>query len=104
MENSNRLVPRNLQTDQGKEFYNKETSTMFRKYGINHYSTYSNVKASIVERAIRTLKTMLWKKFSLQGSYQWLSLLKPLLHEYNHKKHRTIGMAPANRELLKTIY
>lgn len=88
-------VPRNLQTDRGKEFYNKGANSLFKKFCINHYSTYSNTKASIVERAIRTLKNMFWKKFSLQGTYEWISLLKSLLQEYNNKKHRTIGMAPA---------
>ena len=40
-------VPKNLHTDRGKEFYNKNLQTLMKKYGINLYSTFSNLKASI---------------------------------------------------------
>lgn len=48
-------VPKNLQTDFGTEFYNSRFKTLTNKFYINHYSTYSTKKASIVERLIRTL-------------------------------------------------
>lgn len=86
--------PKNLQTDNGKEFYNKIFQNLMKKHNINHYSTYSIMKASIVERFNRTLKGMMWKKFSLQGNYQWIHICKDLINEYNNKKHRTIGMKP----------
>ena len=86
--------PDNLQTDMGKEFYNKEFQRLMEKYKINHYSTFSNLKASIVERFNRTLKNMMWKQFSMQGTYHWINIYKDLLKKYNSKKHRTIGVAP----------
>ncbi|XP_070154028.1 uncharacterized protein [Polyergus mexicanus] len=43
-------------TDKGKEFYNVEVRKFTEKHGVNHYSTYSVMKASIVERFNRTLK------------------------------------------------
>ncbi|XP_025163398.1 uncharacterized protein LOC112590600 [Harpegnathos saltator] len=46
--------PKNFQTDQGKEFYNLQK--LLKKHGINHYSTYSVMKASVVGRFNRTLK------------------------------------------------
>ena len=49
-------VPSNLQKDKGKEFYNASFQNLMSCYHINHYSTYSNLKASIVERFNRTLK------------------------------------------------
>jgi len=39
----------------GKEFYNADVQRLVKEYGINHYSTYSVMKAS-VERFNRTLK------------------------------------------------
>lgn len=51
-------IPKNLQTDLGKEFYNSEFSKLMKNLGINHYSTFSNVKASIIERSNRTLKNI----------------------------------------------
>ena len=43
--------PRNLQIDQGKEFYNTIVQKkIVKRYNINHYSTYSMMKASVVAR------------------------------------------------------
>lgn len=103
-------IPRNLQTDLGKEFYNRHFENLMLKYNINHYSVFSNKKAAVVERVNRTLKSMMWKKFSLQGSYKWLQLLPEITRKYNNSKHRTTGMKPADvkqkheRKLLDTVY
>jgi len=40
----------------GKEFYNADVQQLVKIHGINHYSTYSVLKASVVERFNRTLK------------------------------------------------
>lgn len=86
--------PKNLQSDAGKEFYNKDFKNLMQKYKINHYSTYTHLKASIVERFNRTLKDKMWKKFSLQGSYKWINILSKLINEYNNSYHRTIKTQP----------
>ncbi|GJQ67535.1 hypothetical protein Trydic_g8347 [Trypoxylus dichotomus] len=87
-------VPKNLQTDAGKEFYNHLFKSLMQKYSINHYSTYSVIKASIVERVIRTSKNKLYKAFSLHGKYNWYGILSDITLQYNYTKHRTIGMKP----------
>lgn len=103
-------IPKNLQTDDGKEFFNKEFKKLMDKYSINHYSTYSIMKASIVERFNRTLKELMWKEFSNNGTYHWIDIYKGLIQKYNESKHRTIKMAPVNvnssmeKLLLKTVY
>jgi len=86
--------PKNLQTDRGKEFYNANVQKFLKKHGINHYSTYSVMKASVVERFNRTLKNNMWKQFTLNGNYRWIDLLPHLVSEYNARRHRTIGMRP----------
>ena len=97
--------PKNLQVDMGTEFYNSNCKAVMREHGINLYSTYSATKASIIERFNRTLKTKMWKRFSLQGSYRWVDILGSLIHEYNHSVHRTTGMKPAEvkEEHVKSI-
>lgn len=103
-------IPKNLQTDDGKEFFNKEFHNLMKNYSINHYSTYSVLKASICERFNRTLKGMMWKEFSNNGTYHWIDIYKDLTKNYNEKTHRTIKMAPINvnssneKKLLKTVY
>ena len=102
--------PKNLQTDQGKEFYNADVQKLFTKHDINHYSTYSVMKASVVERFNRTLKNNMWKLFTLNGTYRWTDGLPRLLVEYNARKYRTIGMRPCDvtpaiaDKLLATVY
>lgn len=89
-------IPKNLQTDLGTEFYNCKFKKIMQYYNINHYSAYSNKKASIVERLIRTLKSKLYKKFSLQGHYRWTDgTLEHIVNQYNHTIHRTTGKEPA---------
>lgn len=88
--------PNNLQTDMGTEFYNNAFGKLMKTYNINHYSTYSVKKASIVERLIRTLKAHLYKIFSLNGSYKWLGEpLENVMNFYNHTKHRVTQEEPA---------
>ncbi|XP_067216886.1 uncharacterized protein [Linepithema humile] len=94
----------------GKEFYNRDFQNLVKKHGINHYSTYSVMKASVVERLNRTLKNEMWKFFTLAGSYKWIDDLPRLVSEYNGRKHRTIGMRPIDvtpeiaKGLLSTVY
>lgn len=103
-------VPRNFHTDMGKEFFNSHVKKLLDTYEINHYTTYSTKKAAIVERFNRTLKDKMWKKFSFNGSYKWLSLLPKLVDEYNNTVHRKIGMKPvdvdeeAERRLKNTTF
>ncbi|KAL6416454.1 hypothetical protein ACFW04_013454 [Cataglyphis niger] len=97
-------------TDKGKEFYNAEVRKFAEKHGVNHYSTYSVMKASIVERFNRTLKNSMWKYFTLNGTYKWIDALPRLVKEYNARKHRTIGARPVDvtpaiaEKLLNTVY
>jgi hypothetical protein len=85
---------KNLQTDQGLEFFNKHFSALMKARNINHYHTYSHMKASIVERWNRSLKGWMWREFSIQGNYKWLDMLPKLVDKYNNKIHRSIGMKP----------
>lgn len=85
---------KHLQTDDGKEYYNKSFSNLMKKYNINHYSTRSEKKATIIERFNKTLKSEMYKNFSSRGSYKWYDILPKMVTEYNRKYHRTIGMSP----------
>lgn len=93
--------PKNLLTDAGREFFNKEFASLMKRYHINHYSTFSPIKASIAERVIRTLKEKLYIQFSLRGKYNWINILDDVTHKYNDTVHRTIRMKPRNVTKLK---
>lgn len=102
--------PKLIQTDHGKEYYGAEFQSLVKKYGIKHYSTYSHLKASIAERLNKTLKGLLYKKFSLNGNYNWIDILSEVVDRYNNNVHRTIRMKPKDvgqsdeKRLLSTVY
>lgn len=85
---------KNLQTDEGKEFYNKKVQSYFKKLKIHHYSSHSEYKASVVERFNRTLKSKLFRIFTHTNSYRYLDVLNDVLKSYNASIHRTTGYAP----------
>lgn len=103
-------APKNLWTDQGKEYTARSFQNLLKKYAINFYFTYQTTKASLAERLLRTLKLRLWKQFSMRGTYRWVGILQSTITNYNGTKHRTIGMRPDEvkktheKKLLKTVY
>lgn len=88
------VSPKNLHTDEGKEFFNKNLKKVLKQYNVNHYYTYSKHKASIVERFNRTLKAKMWKEFTRLNTHNWLSIIEDLVDNYNNSYHRTIKMKP----------
>ena len=54
-------TPLKLQTDDGKEFYNKTFRGLMTRRGIRHFSTAGDTKDSVVERFNRTLKQRLYR-------------------------------------------
>lgn len=77
---------KNLHTDNGKEFYNSSMKNLLEKYQINLYSTFSLLKASIVERLIKTIKRKLYMQFSFHGNYKWLKILPEIIDQYNNTR------------------
>lgn len=98
-------IPKNVQSDQGKEFFNTHFKKLMDQYNINHYTTYSNLKSSIVERFNRTLKNKMWKEFSFNGNYRWIDMLQGLVNDYNNTVHRTTRYKPVavNQRNVRTI-
>ena len=56
--------PKRVHSDEGNEFLNSDCKKFMEKNDINLYVTRSDLKASIVERFNRTLKTKMWKYFT----------------------------------------
>ena len=86
--------PNLLHVDQGREFYNKHFEALVKKHNIKMYSTFSVLKAMIVERVIRTIKERMFKEFTSRGSHAWVAILPAVIDDYNNSMHRTIGMTP----------
>ena len=87
--------PNTLITDEGLEFYNSNVREVLDKYAIHHYSIKTKMKASIVERANRTLKGRLEKYFQTNKTKRWVDVLQDIVSNYNNTPHSSIGMAPS---------
>ena len=110
-------IPKKIWSDKGKEYYNKIFLKFLKDRGIELYSVESEIKCSVAERFNRTLKEMMYRKFTeLESnsdsgrSPKWVKLLPELVHEYNHRVHSTIKMTPIegskkkNEEQIRTHF
>ena len=89
--------PKKLWTDEGKEFLNKDVEKLRKKYDIDIYNTFGVAKAAVIERFNRTLKTIMFKKFTINGTRVWYNMIDELLKLYNNKIHRSLEKkSPSN--------
>ena len=86
--------PQYLWTDKGKEYYNKHVKELLDENKITLYSTENEEKSSVCERWNRTIKTKMWKQFTVQGNTQYLEMLPKLVKQYNNTRHSSIKMTP----------
>jgi len=89
-------IPKRIQTDQGREFENREVNALFQQHNIELFSVKSAYKAAVVERFNRTLKNRLWRYFTVNMNEKWIDVLQDVVFAYNHSKHRSIGCKPAD--------
>ena len=87
--------PIHLQTDKGSEFKNKLFQSFLEDRKIKFYtSENSDIKAAVVERFTRTLKTKTFKYFTFKGTHKYIDVLDDLVNSYNNTFHSSIKMAP----------
>ena len=100
--------PLNLVTDGGLEFFNSNVQDVFQNYGINHYRTptITKWKASVVERAIRTIKSRLKKYFKHIGKRKWIDIISNVVGNINSTPHSAHGLPPrdVNDENREEVY
>ena len=80
---------------------------LLEKNGIKLHSTENEEKSSVCERWNRTIKTKMWKQFTVQGNTVYLDILPKILEQYNNTKHSSIKMTPVEASKKKngtTVY
>ncbi|CAM5081904.1 unnamed protein product [Natator depressus] len=103
-------VPQKLQTDRGKEFLNKPLSRLLKWHGVHHFVTNNEVKAGVVERFNRTLKTRMRRYFTAHNTFHYINVLPDFIKSYNQSFHRTVRTRPADvnpsnsLKVWKTVY
>ena len=79
--------PNKIWIDQGGEFYSKYWKEKLEALDITPYSTYSEQKSVMVERLNRTIKTMMFERFTSQRTTDWVTMLPTLMTIYNTNPH-----------------
>uniref|UniRef100_A0A914I9T7 Integrase catalytic domain-containing protein n=1 Tax=Globodera rostochiensis TaxID=31243 RepID=A0A914I9T7_GLORO len=103
-------LPETLYTDRGLEFVAKPLKDFYAEKGIKKFETNSKKKAAVAERAIRTLKTRLYKYFSAKNTSTWVDVLAKFLAAINNSVCRATGLKPSDideqnaREVWKKVY
>lgn len=94
--------PTKLQTDEGKEFTNKEVQQVLKDNFITFFIAKNEViKCAVVERFQRTLMSKIQKFMTSKGTSSFIEHLDDFVRAYNDTYHRSIGMTPfqaANHE------
>jgi transposase-like protein len=88
-------APKKVQTDGGKEFFNKTFQKLMKKHNIVHFATGSDLKASVVERFNRTLKERMWRYFTAHNTHRYIDIVQDLVMGYNNSYHKSIRMKPS---------
>lgn len=88
------VKPKYIWSDKGKEFYNKKFNELLTKNNIKLYSVYNENKSCIIERFNRTLKSIMYKYFHANNTYNWVDNLQKFINEYNNTIHSSTKMKP----------
>lgn len=84
-----------INSDEGKEYYNSKVNTYLKNKSITLYSVSSReIKASIAERFIRTLKGRIYRYMTQNNTLTYINALPDLVNDYNNTVHSTLNETP----------
>ena len=91
---SEHKIPKYIQTDQGKEFFNTTMNKFCAENDIIHFHTYTEIKCALAERFIRTLRMRLTRLWDIRGTFHYLDVLPEIIEGYNNGYHSTLKTTP----------
>jgi transposase InsO family protein len=96
-------IPRDLTTDNGKEFVNTTLAPILKKHGIKHFrfEPGDHNVMGLVERLNGTIRTMLRKYWAALDTKQWVQILPDIEKNYNSTEHSTIKTTPEKAYFMK---
>ena len=98
--------PKKLWLDQGKEFFG-DMANFCEDVGVKYYHTYSETKVAFGERAIRTLKVLIYRYLEENDTLTYIKELQMFVDVINSRINRNIGLAPkdvVNADFLTVMY
>ena len=67
-----------------------------KRHKIEHFASNSDLNTACVTRFNRNIKTRLYTYMTAKSRNRWVDVLQDIMNSYNHSRHRSIGMAPAD--------
>ena len=85
-------------TTDNELFNNREIANLFADNDIEQFVEVSgeHTKLGIINRFHRTIRNLLNKVMTYKGSKRWIDFISDVMHNYNHRVHKTLGKAPIN--------
>ena len=85
-----------IQVDKGTEFKGSFKSEMAKRHIHLFTSENDDIKCSMVERVIRTIKNRIWRLFRHRKSTKYVDKLKDIVAAYNNSRHNSHGLTPSD--------
>lgn len=87
-------LPTTFSTDKGKEFLGKTVQHFFSENDVRYVVSEGNTKAQFAERAVRTIKSKIFKYMSMYNTPYYLNVLQKIADDYNSTENRETRLAP----------
>ena len=103
---NNLIFPKKLWVDRGKEFFG-DFRDFCQDVGIHIYHTFSETKACFAERAIRSLKSLIYKYLEERRTDCYLPKLQNFTRTLNTRVNRSTGLPPEkvqNGDFMTILY
>ena len=86
--------PRTIRSDRGSEFVNSTMKSYFESKNIKHILTNTEIKSSLAERVIQTIRKRIARIIKADQDFDWVTSLQQVTESYNRSKHRSLGISP----------
>ena len=99
-------IPEKIWLDQGKEFFG-DMANFCEDVGVRYYHTYSETKVTFGERAMRTLKNLIYRYLEENDILSYIKDLQMFVDVIDSRINSNIGLAPkdvVNADYLTVMY
>ena len=86
--------PRSIRTDGGREFQNSAVKSFLAQREVRLFSTNNSTQANYAERAIKTLKTKIYRYLVTNNTMRYIDVIQDLTKSYNSTVHGSLGIPP----------
>ena len=98
---SSKRKPNLIESDRGKEFYNKVFQDLLDSNNIKLYSRNTYLGAVSADRFNKSIRKLLKKPVFERGDGNWIDFLSTITKQYNNKVHSSTNLTPIQASLKK---